>query len=125
MTTVYFDEKNLILTAKGHAEYSKDGEPDIVCASVSMLAYTLAENILNLPPFLFKKPPKIKLQSGDVEINCFAKDEYYKEILKMFEFTLKGFSLLQYRYSKNVRIKECWYEIIGDYGTCKKIFTRN
>lgn len=41
----YIPEERVIryeITANGHAEHSKDGDPDIVCAAVSQTLYTLA-----------------------------------------------------------------------------------
>ena len=106
MTTVYYDDRNLILTAKGHAGYAKNKEPDIVCSAVSMLLFTLAENLLKLPETTQKIPPKIRFDSGDVKISFYAHREYYKEVKKMFDFILTGFRLLEHRYPENIKVKE-------------------
>ena len=105
MTTVYFDKENLIFTAKGHANFSKNGEPDIVCSAVSTLCFTLAQNLINTDSFMYCAPPVISLESGDVKIVYYAKKKYYNEINKIFEFAFSGFLMLEQKYPDNVRIK--------------------
>ena len=94
------------LHVKGHAGANAPGN-DIVCASASILAYTLAQNIkMSQERGLLKYSPKIKLKEGDSIITCRAKDEEtYTEILHTFLVIQTGYMLLAHNYPQYVAVE--------------------
>ena len=93
------------LHVKGHAGQNVVGH-DIVCASASILAYTLAQNIkMAQERNLFKYSPKIKLKEGDSIITCRARDEEaYTEILHTYLVIQTGYQLLAHNYPHYVAV---------------------
>ena len=94
------------LHVKGHAGQNEPGH-DIVCASASILAYTLAQNIkMSEERGHLKYSPKIKLKEGDSIITCRAKDEdAYTEILHTFLVIQTGYVLLAHNYPQYVAVE--------------------
>lgn len=103
MTKVYF--KDTSFEAVGHAGYNLDG-PDVVCASVSILSYQLAQTVLFAEDGgKLINPPEIQLGDGEVSIICTPKKRYKKELKQAFDYAQTGFMLLQQKYPDNVKIK--------------------
>lgn len=94
------------LHVKGHAGANAPGH-DIVCASASILAYTLAQNIkMSEERGHLKYSPKIKLKEGDSIITCRAKDdETYAEMLHTFLVIQTGYMLLAHNYPQYVAVE--------------------
>ena len=94
------------LHVKGHAGANAPGH-DIVCASASILAYTLAQNIkMSEERGHLKYSPKIKLKEGDSIITCRAKDEEtYTEMLHTFLVIQTGYALLAHNYPQYVAVE--------------------
>jgi uncharacterized protein YsxB (DUF464 family) len=94
------------LHVKGHAGQNAPGN-DIVCASASILAYTLAQNIkISEEQGHLKYSPKIKLKEGDSIITCRAKDEEtYNEMLHTFLVIQTGYALLAHNYPHYVAVE--------------------
>jgi len=88
------------LEAEGHADYSKNKEPDIVCASVSTLFYTLA-NFLEL----IGAEDLSGSDDGDffVECNAVRSDE---TVHTAFRMTVFGLTLLQEEYPDNISFSD-------------------
>ena len=95
--------KSLELKVKGHSGSAEVGR-DIVCASASTLAYTLAQVCLDDKDKQLKKP-KIRLNEGDAEIVCFPKAECFEEMLYYYRYTQGGYALLEYNFPQYVRVK--------------------
>jgi len=88
------------LEADGHAGYAEEGKPDIVCAGVSTLFYTLA-NFLELIG-------ADDLEGSDedevyVECNAFRSDEV---VHTAFRMTVFGLTLLQEKYPDNIILSD-------------------
>lgn len=84
---------------EGHAGYAEHGK-DIVCASASILANTLASIVESLDV-----ESTIKLNSGDSLIECDCKDPTnFIEVKNAFAFAFVGFSLLQHTYPQYVSL---------------------
>ena len=103
MITVTFTEgEKLSLRLEGHAGYAEHGK-DIVCASASILAYTVAQYVkLAHENGEFKATPEIVLNGGDAFVCC----EHTEDAKKMFEFAELGYQLLKYNYPQYVRLNE-------------------
>ena len=107
MTTVSFSsfQNCLSFTVTGHAEYAESGK-DIVCSAVSILAYTLAEYLLQKSEEGIIPEPDIEIQDGEISIKCEARnEEEYKFIKDKFEIVESGYNLLHETYPKHVSIK--------------------
>lgn len=101
MTEIEFRPASYEITIKGHAEYDEEGK-DIVCAAVSILAYTLAES-LETSGFLAKKLYK-EIDKGDVKIKAVPKKGREHQISLIFWTILNGIQLLCDGYPENVKL---------------------
>ena len=93
------DKRECSLTVKGHAGQAEVGQ-DIVCASASILAYTIAQVIKAMDYHGdLVETPTIKLESGDATIVCRAKDDYlFAELMQDFFVIRTGYTLLGLNY---------------------------
>ena len=107
MTTVTYKGSGEVfeLTAEGHANYAEIGK-DIVCASVSILAYQLGQIVTDAYKCRkLKSKPKVILEEGNVRIKCVPFKEFAGEMAYAFYFSFIGFSLLARNYPENVEIQ--------------------
>ena len=103
MIKVTFTEspEKLSLRLEGHAGYAEHGK-DIVCASASILAYTLASII---DSFDDDVETFINLASGDTTIGCRCKDDQtYTKVANAFRYTQIGYALLEHNYPQYVKL---------------------
>ena len=96
----------LRLRVTGHAGQAEIGQ-DIVCASASILTYTVAQIVKDMGERgRLKKEPVISLEDGCATISCVCKDnESYYEALSAYNVALVGYSLLAHNYPQYVEIK--------------------
>ncbi len=96
--------REISLTVKGHAGYAEHGQ-DIVCASASILAYSAAQIIaIAESNGEIEGETIIKLDSGDTEIYCKARqDVTFSELATMLQMLHAGFLLLSHNFPENVR----------------------
>lgn len=102
MITATFTETNgkLSLRLEGHAEYAEEGK-DIVCASASILAYTLASIVDSFGIESF-----IDLKAGDATIECECNDHPMMDVIRdAFNYANVGFALLAQNYPQYVRLE--------------------
>lgn len=93
--TIIEEQENrgcIVVVATGHAGYSANNDP--VCAAVSILMHTLAEN--------FKETAKIELKE-EVPMAVIVFERSLKNIMT-YRIIRKGFELLQEAYPDNVKI---------------------
>ena len=93
------------MTLKGHAEAAPKGE-DLICASATMLAYTVAQAM----QFMFEnnkltKKPKIRIKDGEAVIVATPTDESYAEVLHTFWVAQCGIHVLAHNYPQNVKLE--------------------
>ena len=103
MITVTFTEKGqkLSLRLEGHAGYAEEGQ-DIVCASASILAYTLASIV---DTFGYEVKPNISMESGNAFIECECIDGMtLNKVADAFFYAKRGYALLQQNYPQYVRL---------------------
>lgn len=91
---------------RGHANYGAHGT-DIVCASVSILAYTLAEAVkkLNTSGYL-SHPPFIEVAEGRITVECCPLPNESKRVEIVFNTIKMGYRLLADNYPENVNLDE-------------------
>ena len=102
MITVTFTEKGkrLSLRVEGHARYAEHGK-DIVCASASILTYTLASIVDSIDGV----KTSINLDSGDSTIDCECEDnETFAMVADVYAFAKRGYVLLAQNYPQYVRL---------------------
>lgn len=93
---VYYRRFNRV-TVRGHAGTAPAGQ-DLVCAAVSTLTYTLAENVAQLHRLGKVAEPEIRLENGDAEISCTPSGTYKNIVRAFFEAVCIGFALLEEKY---------------------------
>lgn len=95
---------SISLKLHGHAGAAKKGE-DIVCASASILVYTVAQTLQYMHANgLLRKKPRIEIADGDAVIVAKPKEESYAEVLLTFFVAEVGFSLLSHNYPQYVAL---------------------
>lgn len=108
MVTVSFTNTRevIALRLRGHAGSAEAGR-DIICASASLLAYTVAQMARYMESqSKLRKAPKVKLEEGDAIIAMHPKsDEDYAEALHTYFVAQMGFDLLAHNYPQYVDIK--------------------
>lgn len=101
MITATFTEEGekLSLRLEGHARCAEPGK-DIVCASASILAYTLASIIKKCDT-----NSNINLEGGDATIESDCNDPLMKDIIEnSFNFAVAGYAQLEHNYPQYVRL---------------------
>ena len=96
------NDNGITLRLTGHAGMAKKGE-DIVCASATILAYTVAQSL----QFMYEEGgleerPHIRLDEGDAEITAIPKKDTYNEALHTFFVAQVGYHLLAHNYPQYV-----------------------
>ena len=96
----------LRLIVEGHAGSDEPGH-DLVCASSSILAYTVAQMVKTMEHHGdLEGKPCIKLNDGDASIIFRCKsDDIYAEARHTFLVAETGYSLLSYNYPQYVEVK--------------------
>ena len=106
MIKVTFTEEGnkLSLRLEGHAGYAEEGQ-DIVCASASILAYTVAQFVaLEDSNGLLASPAEIKLEAGDAVVACEPLECAFERLKGAYEFACAGYALLQHNYPQYVEL---------------------
>ena len=90
------NDERFTLRCHGHACYAPAGQ-DIVCASVTVLCYTLIEN---LPPDKWSG----RMDEGDIYISCECGPQSKER--RAFEVIVKGLKMVASGYPANVMLLE-------------------
>lgn len=108
MTKVRFElagNRTLVLTLSGHAGAAPAGI-DTVCAAASMLAYTVAQEVLEMEDKgKLRKKAHIKLDKGEALITCKPKKSAWSEALHLYKVAQTGYRLLAANFPENVQVK--------------------
>lgn len=103
---VYHRDLNRV-TVEGHAMSAEKGQ-DLVCASASILLYTLASFVENMKEARQTYNPKVDLKEGDALICCQPPNRYKGAVTLVFDSICGGFELLARDYPDNIS-----YEVRG------------
>lgn len=98
---IYYRKYNR-LTVTGHAGSAEPGH-DLVCASASMLAYTLAANVANMADNGQVREPIVKMDEGDTEISCNPRHNLKASVTLVFDSVCVGFELLAHDYPEYIK----------------------
>ena len=93
---IYYRSYNR-LTVTGHANSAEPGH-DLVCASASMLCYTLAANVANMADAGQVRQPIIENTEGNTEISCNPRHNLKNTVTLVFDSICAGFALLAHDY---------------------------
>ena len=99
------EKRYLRLRVKGHSNQSERGK-DIICASASILAYTVAQTIKDMgKDKKLEIEPVIILKDGLATVTCVCKtDEAYAEAFAAYNYAYTGYILLSHNYPDYVEI---------------------
>ena len=106
ITVIYHRDLNRV-TVEGHAQSGEVGH-DLVCASASILVYTLAAFVENMKACGQVKYPTIELADGKATVYCNAPKRIKASITLAFDTVCAGFELLAHNYPDNIS-----YTIMG------------
>ncbi len=108
MLKATFTERGKILSLRidGHAGYAEVGK-DIVCASASILAYTVTQFVMEAEnKGDLASPAEIRLDSGDTVISCEPTEDAVSALQSVYSFAKMGYALLAHNYPQYVQLKE-------------------
>ena len=97
---IYYRQYNRV-TVEGHAGAGPEGH-DLVCASASALALTLAGNVSYMEAHEAVHSVIINLDSGNAEIQCTPYRRYKDSVQQIFRAICVGFELLATKYPENI-----------------------
>ena len=103
---IYHRQYNRV-TVEGHAGSGPEGH-DLVCASVSALALTLAGNVSYMRAQDAVYSEILKLEEGNAEIQCTPYRRYKDSVEQAFRSICVGFELLATKYPEHIS-----YEVLG------------
>jgi uncharacterized protein YsxB (DUF464 family) len=101
MIHVTYHRKYNRVTVEGHAGSGPEGH-DLVCASVSTLALTLAANVAYMEAQEAVYDVTTKLEEGNAEIQCTAYRRYRDSVEQVYRSICVGFELLATKYPENI-----------------------
>ena len=99
------EKGTITLALSGHANSAEEGH-DIVCASASILAYTVAQIAKNMEVAgLLASPPTISMEKGDAEITVRPINNIaYTQALSYFHVARVGYELLAHNHPQYVEL---------------------
>jgi uncharacterized protein YsxB (DUF464 family) len=104
MIKVVYSRNSHRVTIEGHAGSGEKGH-DLVCASVSILAYTLASFVQNTGEARQADNIKTDLRDGEALISCEVPIKYQGAVTIVFDAICGGFELLARDYPDYVSYK--------------------
>ena len=100
---VYYREKHR-LTLTGHANSGEAGH-DLVCASASILAYTLASFVTGMADSGQLRARCVRLAPGDARIGCRVDPAHDAAVALVFDSICAGFELLARDYPDFIKFE--------------------
>ena len=99
----YTPEKFRILV-EGHAGSAEKGR-DLVCAAVSTLVLTLAENVARMKKAGWLEGHAVEIMAGKARIQCLPREEWKGASEVVFGAVFAGLELLGERWPEFVRVE--------------------
>lgn len=103
MIKVIYNRNQPSVSIEGHAGSAEAGH-DLVCASVSILAYTLSSILEGVDERQFNDL-NVDLKDGEAMISCDPIEDYRLSIKLIFDTICAGFDLLAQVYPDNVNFE--------------------
>lgn len=105
MIQVVYHRKFHRVTMEGHAGSAEPGQ-DLVCASASILAYTLADNVSQLAKKgAARVAPVENMSDGKTEIQLKPHSKYRSVVTMIFDSICAGFALLAYNHPAYIKFE--------------------
>lgn len=101
MVQIVYTKNRHCLTVTGHAGAGKKGN-DIVCAAISVLVLTLAENVRALANTGTAKAHCVQVREGEAKIRCTPVSCMDAVVQCIFESVCCGFEVVQQMYPDHV-----------------------
>lgn len=101
MVNIIYHRDLCRVSIEGHALSGEAGH-DLVCASVSALAYTLAAFVENLHAVGQVQSRRVELSEGDALIKCSPPKRYKSSVILVFDAICGGLELLARDHPENV-----------------------
>ena len=89
------------VTVEGHALSGEPGH-DLVCASASILTYTLATNVLNMRDNGQVRDTFTAMDDGKAEVSCTPRHNLRNSVTLIYDSICAGFELLAHQYPDNI-----------------------
>lgn len=105
MISVKYNAEEYRLSVEGHSGYAEPGK-DIICSAASILAYTLAQNLMFAEEDGIVQELQADLEQGNAEISCRPTAGQEEEIRCIFSVVRTGFLLLSTNYPKFINFSE-------------------
>ena len=102
MVKITYYRKQYRVTCLGHANSASNGK-DLVCAAVSALVLTLAENVTQMAAAGQVARPVLQLREGDCCVSCRPKGRLAPAVALSFDTVCSGFQLLEKLYPQYVK----------------------
>lgn len=102
MVKITYYRKQHLITCIGHARGGPRGE-DPICAAVSALVLTLAENVTQMAAAGQVTRPLLRLHEGACRVGCHPKGRLAPAVELAFDTVCSGFQLLEKLYPQNVK----------------------
>ena len=100
MIRIVYDRDKHAVSIRGHAGSGEAGH-DLVCAAVSILAYTLASCVMRMKKTGEATDSIAVLRSGEAEIACTPTKEMSGEVTRVMDAICEGFAILAREFPKN------------------------
>lgn len=99
------DALRCTLSVEGHAGFAERGE-DIICASASILLYTIAQLVKAMEEHGdFAEEPIVDITDGKATVSCICKNkDDYAEVVYAYFVVQTGYSLLEQTYPQYVEL---------------------
>ena len=91
------------MKVQGHANTAPKGA-DLVCASATMLAYTVAQAVSFMYQQGYTEKPRIKIREGKAKVSVVPHEDHYAEVLNSFWTVQCGAHLLALNYPEAVSL---------------------
>lgn len=101
MIKVIYNPNDHLLTMEGHAQSGPQGH-DLVCASASILAFTLADNVEYLAELGHVTDPVLAFDHGSAVIGCKVGEDLRAIVTLIYSTVCKGFALLAENYPNHI-----------------------
>lgn len=101
MIKVNYHRQYFRLTVEGHANSGEEGH-DLVCASCSILAHTLASNVMNWVGAGQASEPGITMNKGYALVSCKPNHRYKSILTLVMDAICGGFELLAKDYPEYI-----------------------
>lgn len=101
MIQVVYHREYHRVTIEGHAHSGEPGH-DLVCASASILTYTLADRVAHLAASRQAREPILELSEGKAEVSCNPNHKFRTAVTLIFDTVCAGYELLAAKYPRNI-----------------------